>query len=107
MQTPACLPCTQAGADTTSSENYGIVAIATVCIQAFASIALFGGTAVFPLAALFVAFTLLCHHAIIHRRSRFEGEICSCAPFQAKDICNHETWVVAAITAAAISLFHV
>ena len=105
LQTPAGLPTTQA--ETTNSEVYSILAVAAVCIQAFVSIVALGGTALFPPAALFVAFTLLCHHAIIHRRSRFEGETCSCAPFQGKDVCNHETWVVAASVAAIISLLHI
>jgi hypothetical protein len=105
LQTPAGLPSTQA--ETTNSECYSTLAVAAVCIQAFVSVTTLGGTDVFPLAALFVAFTLLCHHAIIHRRSRFEGEVCSCAPFQCKDICNHETWIVASIVAAAISQLHI
>ncbi len=107
LQTPACLPSTQMDSQSGSSEIYSILAVAAVCIQAFASITLFAGTTVFPWAALFVAFTLLCHHTIIHRRSRFEGEHCSCAPFQAKDVCNHETWIVAAIVAAVISSLHI
>jgi hypothetical protein len=98
---PSTLP------DTKHTEIYSILAVAAVCIQAFMSVAIFGGTTVFPFAAVFLAFTLLCHHAIIHRRSRFEGEHCSCAPFQLKDICNHETWVVAAIVAAIISVLHI
>jgi hypothetical protein len=105
LQTPAGLPSTQA--ETTNSEVYSILAIAAVSVQAFVTVATLGGTDLFPLAALFVAFTLLCHHAIIHRRSRFDGEVCSCAPFQAKDICNHETWIVASIVASIISTFHI
>jgi hypothetical protein len=104
LQTPAGLPSTQA--ETTNSEVYSILAVAAVCVQAFVSIATLSGTSAFPLAALFVAFTLLCHHAIIHRRSRFEGEVCSCAPFQVKDVCNHETWIVASIVASIISVLH-
>ena len=105
LQTPVGLPSTQA--ETTNSEVYSILAVAAVCVQAFVSAATLGGTSAFPAAALFLAFTLLCHHAIIHRRSRFEGEVCSCAPFQLKDICNHETWVVASIVAAIISALHI
>jgi len=105
LQTPAGLPSTRE--ETTNSECYSTLAVAAVCIQAFISVSTLGGTDDFPLAALFVAFTLLCHHAIIHRRSRFEGEVCSCAPFQCKDICNHETWIVASIVAAIISQLHV
>jgi hypothetical protein len=105
LQTPVGLPSTQA--ETTNSEVYSILAVAAVCVQAFVSIVTLGGTTWFPAAAIFVAFTLLSHHAIIHRRSRFEGESCSCAPFQGKDVCNHETWVVASLVAALISLLHV
>ena len=104
LQTPVGLPSTQS--ENTNSEVYSILAVAAVCVQAFVSMAVFSGTDVFPLAALFVAFNLLCHHTIIHRRSRFEGEVCSCAPFQGKDVCNHETWVVAALVASIISLLH-
>jgi hypothetical protein len=105
LQAPTNLPSTQS--DTTKPEIYSILAVAAVCVQAFISVAIFGGTTVFPLAAVFLAFTLLCHHAIIHRSSRFEGEHCSCAPFQLKDICNHETWVVAALVAAVVSSLHI
>jgi hypothetical protein len=48
----------------------------------------------------------VCHHTIIHWRSRFEGETCSCGPFQCKDISNHETWVVASAVAALVSALH-
>jgi hypothetical protein len=54
-------------------------------------------------AAVILAISLLCHHAVIHRNSRFDDERCSCAPFQLKDICNHETWVVACVVASVIS----
>jgi hypothetical protein len=101
LQTPVGIPSTQN--ETTNSEVYSTLAVAAICVQAFVSMATLGGTDVFPLAAVFVAFTLLCHHTIIHRRSRFEGEVCSCAPFQGKDVCNHETWVVAAFVAAIVS----
>ena len=71
--------------------------------QAAVSVAALGGSGAFPPAAALVAVTLLCHHTLIHWRSRFEGEACSCAPFQCKDVSNHETWVVAALVAAAVS----
>jgi hypothetical protein len=81
-----------------------LLAVSAVCVQAFVSIVLLNGTVWFPAAAVFLAFTLLCHHAVIHRNSRFQGETCSCAPFQCKDVSNHETWVVAALVAAFVSL---
>ena len=81
-----------------------LLAVSAVCVQAFVSIVLLNGTVWFPAAAIFLAFTLLCHHAVIHRNSRFEGEACACTPFQCKDVSNHETWVVAALVAAFVYL---
>jgi hypothetical protein len=79
------------------AQAYSAAAITLVCVQALVSALVCGGTVWFPVAAVWLAFTLLCHHAVIHRNSRFEGETCSCAPFQCKDVSNHETWVVAAL----------
>jgi hypothetical protein len=95
------------GAAVVSPKTYGVVAVTMIIIQAAVSVGILCGTSAFPIAAFFVGFTLLCHHTIIHRNSRFDGETCSCAPFQCKDISNHETWVVAALVAATISQFHV
>ena len=83
---------------------YGIIAVFLIGVQASVTVIALGGTSVFPLGALLVAVTLLSHHTIIHRYSRFEGENCSCAPFQCKDVSNHETWIVAAIVAGLVSL---
>lgn len=87
--------------------EYAIAAITALCVQALVSVFSLAWTGWFPAAAVWLAFTLLCHHAIIHRNSHFEGEQCSCAPFQCKDIGNHETWVVAALVAGLISLLRV
>ncbi len=84
-------------------KSYGAVAVLLIGIQALVSVVALGGTAAFPPAAAFVALTLLCHHTLIHWHSRFEGEACSCAPFQCKDVSNHETWVVVSLVAAAVS----
>ena len=86
---------------------YSALVIALIILQAAVSTALLRGTVWFTPAAIFLSFTLLCHHTVIHRHSRFEGETCSCAPFQCKDVSNHETWVVASNVAAAVSFFHV
>ena len=63
------------------------------------------GTPFFSLGAFATAVLLLMHHTIIHYRSEFTDERCSCAPFQCKDVGNHETWVVASVTAGLVSLF--
>ena len=102
LQTPYCIP----GGVQHPGRAESILAISAVCVQALVSIVLLRGTIWFPFSALFLSFTLLCHHAIIHRNSRFEDETCSCAPFQCKD-SNHETWVVASSVAAVISVLHV
>jgi hypothetical protein len=86
--------------------TYSSIAIVALCIQALVSITVFTGTGYFPSTAILLAFTMLCHHAIIHRDSTFEGERFSCTPFQLKDVCNHETWVVSSIVAALISWLH-
>ena len=90
-----------------STELCKELALAAICIQAFVLILVFNGTCYFPISAVFLALTILCHHAMIHRNSSFEGETCSCAPFQLKDVCNHETWVVASLVAALISWLQV
>jgi hypothetical protein len=80
-----------------------LAAIIVIVTQAVLSVLVYQGTILFPFAALFLAFTLVCHHAIIHWNSDFRREACSCVCFQCKDIRNHETWVVAALVAAFIS----
>ena len=87
--------------------EYSTTAVIVVCVQALVTLVMLGGTGWFWLGALWLGFTLVCHHTIIHWRSRFEGEACSCAPFQCKDIANHETWVVAACACAIVSGFRV
>jgi hypothetical protein len=94
LQTPAAvLPPETDG----RAQAYSAAAVTLVCVQALVSVLACGGTVWFPATAVWLAFTLLCHHAVIHRNSRFEGETCSCAPFQCKDVSNHETWVIAAL----------
>ncbi len=105
LQTVTIIPSAQHQARI--SGVYSIMAIIAICVQAIVSIILLKGTEFFPVAALFLAFTLLCHHAVIHRDSHFDGEMCSCAPFQCKDVSNHETWVVASLVAGVVSFMHI
>ena len=109
LQTPplSLLPTNATPEEDHNAKLYGLTAVSIIGVQAAVAVATLCGTSAFPIAAVFVAFTLVCHHSIIHRRSKFEGETCSCAPFQCKDISNHETWVVAALVAAAVSGFGV
>ena len=103
LQAPS-IPTTDTQVPSRDPAMYGIIAVFLIGVQASVTVITLGGTSVFPLGALLVAVTLLSHHTIIHRYSRFEGENCSCAPFQCKDVSNHETWIVAAIVAGLVSL---
>ncbi len=105
LQTVVLIPSTSTApvGEDADNKTYGLLAVSLIGIQALVSVIALHSTASFPPAAVFVALTLLCHHSVIHRRSRFEGEQCSCAPFQCKDVSNHETWVVAALVAAVVS----
>lgn len=102
-QVPSSLPTEMAAHSEDHMGMYSTWAVSAIGIQALITVIALWGTGWFPLGALFVAFTLLSHHTIIHRYSRFEDESCSCAPFQCKDVSNHETWVVAALVAGLVS----
>ena len=106
LQTPEPPLLSNSHSESGNTALYSTLAITAVSVQAFVSIMIRMGTVLFPAAAAFLAFTLLCHHTVIHRHSRFEGESCACAPFQVKDISNHETWVVASLVAALVSFLH-
>ena len=88
-------------------DSYSVAAVALIILLAGATITFLGGTPYFPVAAMCIAVILVIHHTIVHRTTDFSEEKCSCAPFQCKDVSNHETWVVASVTAALISLFNV
>jgi hypothetical protein len=99
-------PDTMPGTETSHEDLYATAALTALCVQALLTIVVWGGTAYFPLGALVLALTISSHHAVIHRNSKFEGENCSCACFQVKDVSNHETWVVCSLVAAVVSLAH-
>lgn len=104
LQTPETLPTNQT--ENKYSTLYSSLAITAVSVQAFMTILLLRGTPWFPASTVFLAFTIISHHLIIHRNSKFEGDTCSSAAFQAKDITTHGTWVVASLVAGVVSLLH-
>jgi membrane protein YdbS with pleckstrin-like domain len=55
----------------------------------------------FALNAFALAGVLAVHHGIIHRASDFSQEVTCCCRLQFKDICNHETWIVACVVAGS------
>lgn len=88
-------------------DRYSIAGISLICLLALVSVGVLGGTEFFAPTAFYIALLLLLHHAIIHRTTDFGEEKCACAVFQCKDVKNHETWVVASVTAGVVSFFNV
>ena len=88
-------------------DAYAIAAITLITILAAIFVCFLGTTDLFPLASFYIAILLVVHHAVIHRATDFTEERCASALFQCKDVGNHETWVVAAVTATVVSFFHV
>ena len=88
-------------------DAYSIAAVSLLLLLAGATVTFLGGTPYFPVGAICVALIILILHTIVHRATDFIEEKCGCAPFQCKDVSNHETWVVASVTAALISFFNV
>ena len=88
-----------------NNDKYSMAAVGLMIVLAALSVFYLHGTIFFPGAAFALAILLLIHHTIVHIDSDFSDERCSCAPFQCKDASNHETWVVAAVTAGLVSVF--
>ena len=72
-----------------------------------ASAALLQGTLFFPGAALALALLLVVHRAIVHIADinpDLPAEPSWSVLFRCRDACHHETWVIAALTAAVVSV---
>lgn len=93
--------------DQEQRQGYATAAVILFIAQAIITLFSLAWTGLFVLGAAWLALCLLCHHAVIHRNSRFDGQTCACSCFQLKDIMNHETWIVAALTAGLISVLRV
>lgn len=102
-----CLGYKQTPLDEPERKEYAMAALILFIAQALVTLFSLAWTGYFVFGAGWLAFTLLCHHAMIHRNSRFDGEPCSSSWFQLSDIRNHETWIVAAITAGWVSALRI
>jgi len=89
----------------TNDDIYSRLGIILLITQGVIVIGSLATNPLFPAGASWLAFTLIIHHSLIHRNSTFEGETCSCAPFQCKDILNHETWIMGCLIACVVSFF--
>ena len=81
-------------------------AIVVMCLNALCAVLLYSRTEFFPAAVSGMAANLLIHSAMIH--FPFLGEyqesfVLSCPAFRCRCVCNHETWVLVAVTAAVVS----
>jgi hypothetical protein len=86
---------------------YRNLALAALTMQGVVSVVVGMGTPLFPVAAAFLALTLLCHHAVVDRYSCSEDESWWWFPFQYKDVSNHDTWVVVSLVAGLVSYLRV
>jgi hypothetical protein len=88
-----------------SFDRYCVASTALLVLLALAAVVYLHGTIFFSASALALALLLLIHRAIIGVAK--QADILSaaeCMPFRSKDTFNHETWIIAAVTAGTVSL---
>ena len=88
-----------------SLDRYCVASTALLVLLALTAVVYLHGTIFFSASALALALLLLIHRAIIGVAK--QADILSaaeCMPFRSKDTFNHETWIIAAVTAGTVSL---
>ena len=87
---------------------YSLTAACLACVHAVGSVLLCGRTELFPAAAFGFAAILLIHSAMVHfPLYECADPLRSCPAFRCRFVCNHETWVLVALTAAVVSALRV
>jgi hypothetical protein len=86
-------------------DRFYLAAIALAVLNGLGGIAFYRGTEFFPAAAFGLAFVLLIHATVVH----FPLVECveplhACPAFRCRFVCNHETWVLVAISMGVVSL---
>jgi len=89
-------------------DRYAITTYVLIIALACTSVVLLHGTSLFPAAALALALLLLVHRSITQFAADatpllLHSDDSQCALFHPRDACTHETWVIAALTAAIVS----
>lgn len=84
-----------------SGDKYAITAAVLMIADALFIVCVLAFDYQFDILAVTLGINIWIHHAIIHRASDFSDQI-TFLTLQLKDISNHETWIVACLTAAAV-----
>jgi hypothetical protein len=87
-------------------DSFSKWAIVFAILNAMCAVLLYSGTEFFPAAVSGVAANLLIHSAMIHFPLMGECQesfVSSCPAFRCRCVCNHETWVLVAVTAGLVS----
>ena len=77
--------------DAIANVLFVVQAIVTCCLWHF-----------FVYGAIFLAFMLIVHHILIHYHDDFSDQY-TFLTLQLNDVSNHETWIVASVTAAVVA----
>jgi hypothetical protein len=90
------------------ADRYSVAAACLMCADALASILLYAWTDFFPAAAFGLAAILFIHGAVVHFPLYESADpLRSCPAFRTRCVCNHETWVLVALAAGAVSAFRI
>lgn len=85
-------------------DKFALVATVLLIAQALNIVLYLSFQERFDILSLSLAACIWVHHWIIHRKDDFKDEY-TLLTFQLKDIQNHETWIVACVTAAITWFF--
>ena len=85
-----------------SLDKYSIASVLLFILLAAVGIALLHGTIFFAAHAFATALLLCVHHMISNFHA--EDSLERCSLFKGKTVLQHETWIVAAVVAGAVSM---
>lgn len=85
----------------TPGDRYAIITLVLFLVTASYIVFYLAYDYRFDVLAFFFGCVIALHHMCIHRESDFTGQI-TCCTLQLHDISNHETWIVACVTAAIV-----
>ncbi len=87
-------------------DRFSAAATLLMCASGACAVLLYRGTDFFPAATFGCAALVLIHGTMVHfPLTECTDQIYSCPAFRFRCVCNHETWVLVAITAGLVSAF--